>query len=104
RRCGRGSAVCLVVRRGPHGIGHRVRHFTDTGWEEVAPSLLARDGCVELYDRISKSMPPTIHPVHLITVLRHKSLTQAIVFLTSRRSCDEAIQAFEHTTDVIPAP
>ncbi len=47
-------------------------------------------------------MPPSIHPVHLITVLRQKSLTPAIVFLTSRRSCDEALQAFEHTTDPLP--
>ena len=44
-------------------------------------------------------MPPSIHPVHLVTVLRQKSLTPAIVFLTSRRSCDEALQAFEHATD-----
>jgi superfamily II RNA helicase len=49
-------------------------------------------------------MPPSIHPVHLITVLRQKSLTPAIVFLTSRRSCDEALQTFEHTTDTLPAP
>lgn len=48
-------------------------------------------------------MPPSIHPVHLITVLRQKSLTPVIVFLTSRRSCDEALQAFEHTTDTLPA-
>ena len=48
-------------------------------------------------------MPPSIHPVHLITVLRHKSLTPAIVFLTSRRSCDEELQAFEHTTETLPA-
>ena len=47
-------------------------------------------------------MPPSIHPVHLITVLRHKSLTPVIVFLTSRRSCDDALQAFDHTTDVLP--
>jgi len=47
-------------------------------------------------------MPPSIHPVHLITVLRQKSLTPAIVFLTSRRACDEALQAFEHTVDVVP--
>jgi superfamily II RNA helicase len=47
-------------------------------------------------------MPPSIHPVHLITVLRQKSLTPAIVFLTSRRSCDEALQAFEHATDPLP--
>jgi superfamily II RNA helicase len=48
-------------------------------------------------------MPPSIHPVHLITVLRQKSLTPVIVFLTSRRSCDEALQTFEHATDPLPA-
>src|SRR5439155_46672 len=47
-------------------------------------------------------MPPSIHPVHLVTVLRQKSLTPAIIFLTSRRSCDEALQAFEHATDPLP--
>src|SRR5437879_12106718 len=47
-------------------------------------------------------MPPSIHPVHLITVLRQKSLTPAIVFLTSRRSCDEALQAFEHAPERLP--
>src|SRR5438105_14393928 len=50
---------------------------------------------------MQRSMPPSIHPVHLITVLRQKSLTPAIVFLTSRRACDEALQAFEHTADVV---
>src|SRR5438093_12868057 len=49
-----------------------------------------------------RSMPPSIHPVHLITVLRQKSLTPAIVFFTSRRACDEALQAFEHTVEVVP--
>ena len=29
-------------------------------------------------------MPPSIHPVDLIAALRHKHLTPAIVFLTSR--------------------
>ena len=48
-------------------------------------------------------MPPTIHPVQLISVLRLKSLTPAIVFLTSRRSCDEALQSFEHAAETIPA-
>src|SRR2546430_10393828 len=47
-------------------------------------------------------MPPSIHPVHLITVLRQKSLTTAIVCFTSRRACDEALQAFEHTVEVVP--
>ncbi len=47
-------------------------------------------------------MPPSIHPVHLISVLRHKALTPAIVFLTSRRACDEALQSFEHTAEAVP--
>jgi ATP-dependent RNA helicase HelY len=47
-------------------------------------------------------MPPSIHPVRLISVLRLKSLTPAIVFLTSRRSCDEALQSFEETPDTLP--
>ena len=47
-------------------------------------------------------MPPSIHPVHLISVLRQKSLTPAIVFLTSRRACDEALQSFEHTAEAVP--
>jgi ATP-dependent RNA helicase HelY len=42
-------------------------------------------------------MPPSIHPVDLITALRQKHLTPAIVFLTSRRACDEAMQAFDHS-------
>ena len=42
-------------------------------------------------------MPPSIHPVDLIVALRHKHLTPAIVFLTSRRACDEAMQAFDHS-------
>lgn len=42
-------------------------------------------------------MPPAIHPVKLVEVLRHKRLTPAIVFLTSRRVCDEAIDAFERS-------
>ena len=40
-------------------------------------------------------MPPSIHPVDLIATLRNKHLTPAIVFLTSRRACDEAMQTFE---------
>ena len=40
-------------------------------------------------------MPPAIHPVELVDVLRRKRLTPAIVFLTSRRACDDAISAFE---------
>lgn len=47
-------------------------------------------------------MPPAIHPVDLIQVLRYKQLTPAIVFLTSRRACDEAIDSFEHRHAPIP--
>ncbi len=49
-------------------------------------------------------MPPSIHPVDLIGALRHKHLTPAIVFLTSRRACDEAMQAFERARTVLPTP
>ena len=42
-------------------------------------------------------MPPSIHPVDLIAALRHKHLTPAIVFLTSRRACDDAMQTFERS-------
>ncbi len=47
-------------------------------------------------------MPPAIHPVDLLSVLRHQRLTPAIVFLTSRRACDEAIASFEHRQVPIP--
>ena len=47
-------------------------------------------------------MPPAIHPVDLLHVLRHQRLTPAIVFLTSRRACDEAIASFEHRQIPIP--
>ena len=47
-------------------------------------------------------MPPSIHPVDLIVALREKHLTPAIVFLTSRRACDEAMQAFDHSHIVLP--
>ena len=47
-------------------------------------------------------MPPSIHPVDLIAALREKSLTPAIVFLTSRRACDEAMEAFDHARTVLP--
>jgi len=47
-------------------------------------------------------MPPSIHPVDLIAALRQKHLTPAIVFLTSRRACDEAMQAFEHDQVALP--
>src|SRR5213592_4730862 len=49
-------------------------------------------------------MPPSIHPVDLIGALRHKHLTPAIVFLTSRRACDEAMQAFDHSNILLPPP
>ena len=47
-------------------------------------------------------MPPSIHPVDLISALRQKHLTPAIVFLTSRRACDEAMEAFDHANCVLP--
>jgi superfamily II RNA helicase len=47
-------------------------------------------------------MPPSIHPVDLIQSLRARSLTPAIVFLTSRRACDEAMQTFEHGPATLP--
>jgi superfamily II RNA helicase len=47
-------------------------------------------------------MPPSIHPVDLIEALRQKHLTPAIVFLTSRRACDEAMESFEHTRSFLP--
>ncbi|MDT7043991.1 hypothetical protein [Candidatus Nitronereus thalassa] len=47
-------------------------------------------------------MPPAIHPVDLIQVLRFKHLTPAIVFFTSRRACDEAIDSFEHRHVPLP--
>jgi len=47
-------------------------------------------------------MPPSIHPVDLIAALREKSLTPAIVFLTSRRACDEAMEAFDHARAMLP--
>lgn len=47
-------------------------------------------------------MPPSIHPVELINALRHKHLTPAIVFLTSRRACDDAMQAFERSQVALP--
>ncbi|HSA65817.1 MAG TPA: helicase-related protein, partial [Nitrospira sp.] len=48
-------------------------------------------------------MPPSIHPVDLIDALRQKHLTPAIVFLTSRRACDEAMESFDHTRSFLPA-
>jgi superfamily II RNA helicase len=47
-------------------------------------------------------MPPSIHPVDLIDALRQKHLTPAIVFLTSRRACDEAMESFDHTRAFLP--
>ncbi len=47
-------------------------------------------------------MPPSIHPVDLIESLRQKHLTPAIVFLTSRRACDEAMESFDHTDNLLP--
>ncbi|MBI4003116.1 MAG: hypothetical protein HY348_15200 [Nitrospira defluvii] len=47
-------------------------------------------------------MPPSIHPVDLVATLRQKNLTPAIIFLTSRRACDEAMQAFERSQVVLP--
>ncbi|MDX2250953.1 MAG: helicase-related protein [Nitrospira sp.] len=47
-------------------------------------------------------MPPSIHPVDLITALRQKHLTPAIVFLTSRRACDEAMESFDVADIVLP--
>ncbi len=48
-------------------------------------------------------MPPAIHPVDLLEILRRRNLTPAIVFLTSRRACDEAIDSFAHRHVPIPA-
>lgn len=47
-------------------------------------------------------MPPSIHPVDLIASLRHKHLTPAIVFLTSRRACDDAMQAIQRSQAALP--
>ncbi|MDR4492843.1 MAG: hypothetical protein AB7P17_09895 [Nitrospirales bacterium] len=38
-------------------------------------------------------MAPAIHPFELIDVLRRHRLTPAIIFLTSRRACDDALDA-----------
>lgn len=47
-------------------------------------------------------MPPSIHPVDLIQSLRTRSLTPAIIFLTSRRACDDAMRTFEHGHYALP--
>ena len=43
-------------------------------------------------------MAPAIHPVELVEILRHKNLTPAIIFLTSRRACDEALDAYQRSS------
>jgi len=48
-------------------------------------------------------MPPAIHPIDLVDILRRHRLTPAIVFLTSRRACDEALDAFIQTSAHISA-
>ncbi len=48
-------------------------------------------------------MPPAIHPIDLLEILRRRNLTPAIVFLTSRRACDEAIDSFADRHVPIPA-
>lgn len=46
-------------------------------------------------------MPPAIHPIDLIHLLRQHHLTPAIVFLTSRRACDEALDTFTRSSATI---
>ena len=41
-------------------------------------------------------MAPAIHPCELVEVLRRHHLTPAIIFLTSRRACDDALDAITH--------
>lgn len=48
-------------------------------------------------------MAPSIHPVDLLAALRLKHLTPAIVFLTSRRACDEAMQELADSQEGITA-
>ena len=48
-------------------------------------------------------MPPAIHPIDLVDILRRHRLTPAIIFLTSRRGCDEAIDTFMHTSAGVSA-
>ncbi len=43
-------------------------------------------------------MPPALHPIDLIRLLRGHHLTPAIVFLTSRRACDEALDVFTRSS------
>jgi superfamily II RNA helicase len=48
-------------------------------------------------------MPPAIHPIDLVDILRRHRLTPAIIFLTSRRGCDEAIDTFSHSSAGVSA-
>ena len=48
-------------------------------------------------------MPPAIHPIDLVDILRQHRLTPVIVFLTSRRGCDEAIDTFIHSSAGVSA-
>ncbi len=48
-------------------------------------------------------MPPAIHPIDLVDILRRHRLTPVIIFLTSRRGCDEAIDTFLHTSSGVSA-
>ena len=48
-------------------------------------------------------MPPAIHPIDLVNILRRHRLTPAIIFLTSRRGCDEAIDTFIQTSSGVSA-
>ncbi len=48
-------------------------------------------------------MPPAIHPIDLVDILRRHRLTPVIIFLTSRRGCDEAIDTFVHSSAGVSA-
>ena len=48
-------------------------------------------------------MPPAIHPIDLVDILRRHRLTPAIIFLTSRRGCDEAIDTFNQCSTGVSA-
>ena len=48
-------------------------------------------------------MAPAIHPVELVEILRHRRLTPAIIFLTSRRACDDALDAFQRSRASLPS-
>ncbi len=47
-------------------------------------------------------MAPAIHPIELVDILRRHRLTPAIIFLTSRRACDDALDTFSHSPSVLP--